>query len=41
MHEMMGNKEKALSVYQSLKDKYSDSNEGRLAEKYIAHLTAN
>ena len=41
MHEMMGNKEKALSIYQSLKDKYSDSNEGRLAEKYIAHLTAN
>jgi tetratricopeptide (TPR) repeat protein len=40
MYEIMGNKEKALSTYQTLRDKYGDSNEGRLADKYIAHLTA-
>lgn len=40
MYEMMGNKEKALSTYQSIKDKYSESNEGRLVDKYIARLTA-
>jgi tetratricopeptide (TPR) repeat protein len=40
MYETMGNKEKALSTYMLLKDKYTDSNEGRLADKYIAHLTA-
>lgn len=40
MYEMMGNKEKALATYQTIKDKYGDSNEGRLAEKYIARLTA-
>lgn len=40
MYEMMGNKEKALAIYQSIKDKYGDSNEGRLVEKYIARLAA-
>ncbi len=40
MYEMMGNKEKALSNYQIIKDKYNDSNEARLADKYIARLTA-
>ena len=40
MFEMMGNKEKALSTYKLIKDKYADSNEGRLADKYIARLTA-
>ena len=40
MSEMMGNKEKALSTYKLIKDKYADSNEGRLADKYIARLTA-
>jgi tetratricopeptide (TPR) repeat protein len=40
MYEMMGNKEKALTVYQSIKDKYGDSNEGRLVEKYIARIEA-
>ena len=40
MYETLGNKEKALSTYMLLKDKYTDSNEGRLADKYIAHLTA-
>ena len=40
MLESMGNKEKALATYQVIKDKYSDSNEGRMVDKYIAHLTA-
>lgn len=40
MLETMGNKEKALAIYQAIKDKYGDSNEGRLADKYIARLTA-
>ncbi len=40
MYEMMGNKEKALSTYQMIKDKYADSNEGRLADKYIARISA-
>jgi tetratricopeptide (TPR) repeat protein len=40
MYEMMGNKEKALVTYQSIKEKYTDSNEGRLVEKYIARLVA-
>jgi len=40
MLESMGNKEKALATYQIIKDKYGDSNEGRMADKYIAHLTA-
>ncbi len=40
MQEMMGNKEKALSTYKSIKEKYGDSNEARLADKYIARLTA-
>lgn len=40
MYEAMGNKEKALSTYLQIKDKYSESNEGRLADKYIARLTA-
>lgn len=40
MYEMMGNKEQALTTYKLLKDKYNDSNEGRLADKYIARLTA-
>ena len=40
MYEMMGNKEKALLTYKSIKEKYGDSNEARLADKYIARLTA-
>ncbi len=40
MYESMGNKEKALATYQTIKDKFGDSNEGRLVEKYIARLTA-
>jgi tetratricopeptide (TPR) repeat protein len=39
MHEQMGNKELALARYQTIKDKYGDSNEGRLVDKYIARLT--
>ncbi len=41
MYEMMGNKEKALATYQTIKEKYSESTEGRMADKYIARLTAN
>jgi len=40
MHELMGNKEKTPTCYQTIKEKYRDSNEGRLVEKYIARLTA-
>jgi tetratricopeptide (TPR) repeat protein len=39
MYEQMGNKEKALSKYLTIKDKYGDTNEGRLVDKYIARLT--
>jgi tetratricopeptide (TPR) repeat protein len=39
MYEQMGNKDLALARYQSIKDKYGDSNEGRLVDKYIARLT--
>ena len=40
MFELMGNKEKALATYQVIKDKYSESNEGRMADKYFARLSA-
>ncbi|HEY5511382.1 MAG TPA: tetratricopeptide repeat protein [Prolixibacteraceae bacterium] len=40
MFEMMGNKVKALSTYKLIKDKYGDTNEGRMADKYIARITA-
>jgi hypothetical protein len=40
MYEMMGDKGKAISTYQEIKDKYGESNEGRMADKYIARLTA-
>lgn len=39
MYEQMGNKEKALSKYLTIKDKYGDTNEGRLVDKYIARLS--
>ena len=39
MHEQMGNKELAMARYKTIKDKYGDSNEGRLVDKYIARLT--
>jgi len=39
MYEQMGNKDLALARYQTIKDKYGDSNEGRLVDKYIARLT--
>jgi tetratricopeptide (TPR) repeat protein len=39
MYEQMGNKEKALAKYLVIKDKYGDTNEGRLVDKYIARLT--
>ncbi len=40
MYEMMGNKEKALSTYQIIKEKYTDSNEGRMIDKYISRIGA-
>lgn len=40
MYESLGNKEKALATYKSLKEKYPDTNEGRMVDKYIARLTA-
>ncbi|MCK9638426.1 MAG: tetratricopeptide repeat protein [Prolixibacteraceae bacterium] len=39
MYEQLGNKELALARYQTIKDKYGDSNEGRMVDKYIARLT--
>jgi tetratricopeptide (TPR) repeat protein len=41
MYELIGSKEKALSTYLSIKEKYGDSNEGRLVEKFIARLEAS
>lgn len=40
IYEMTGDKDKALAVYQTIKDKYGESNEGRMVDKYIARLTA-
>lgn len=40
IYEMTGDKVKALAIYQTIKDKYSESNEGRMVDKYIARLTA-
>ncbi len=41
IYEALGNKEKALSAYTIIKEKYSESSEGRTIDKYIARLTAN
>lgn len=41
IYEALGNKEKALSAYKMIKEKYSESSEGRTIDKYIARLTAN
>jgi tetratricopeptide (TPR) repeat protein len=40
LYEALGAKDKALAAYKVIKDKYSESNEGRTIDKYIAHLTA-
>jgi tetratricopeptide (TPR) repeat protein len=40
MYEVLGNREKALAVYQIIKDKYAESNEGRTIDKYIARLNS-
>jgi tetratricopeptide (TPR) repeat protein len=41
MYEMSGDKDKALSAYQTIKEKYGESNEGRMVDKYIARITAS
>ena len=40
LYEALGTKDKALAAYKVIKDKYSESNEGRTIDKYIARLTA-
>jgi len=40
LYENLGSNDKALAAYKVIKDKYSDSNEGRSIDKYIARLTA-
>jgi tetratricopeptide (TPR) repeat protein len=40
LYEALGSKDKALSSYMVIKDKYSDSDQGRTIDKYIARLTA-
>jgi tetratricopeptide (TPR) repeat protein len=40
LSESAGKKDKALAMYQIIKDKYAESNEGRTIDKYIARLTA-
>lgn len=39
-HEMMGNYDKAIDIYNRIKDNYSRSQEGRTIEKYIGRATA-
>ncbi|HUS86602.1 MAG TPA: tetratricopeptide repeat protein [Bacteroidales bacterium] len=38
LYEMSGNMKKALEMYQTIKEKYPDSNEGNNIEKYIARV---
>jgi tetratricopeptide (TPR) repeat protein len=38
MYEVMGNTGKALEIYNKIKDRYSESTEGRNIDKYIARL---
>ncbi len=40
LYEVIGNKEKALSAYKMIKQKYAESEQGRTIDKYIARLTA-
>jgi tetratricopeptide (TPR) repeat protein len=39
-YEMMGNSDKALEMYQQIKDDYPDSTEGLTIDKYIARLSS-
>ncbi len=41
LYELLGNKEKALNAYKTIKEKYAESEQGRTIDKYIARLTAN
>jgi TolA-binding protein len=38
LYETMGKYEDALKVYQTVKKKYPESNEGRQIDKYIARV---
>jgi predicted negative regulator of RcsB-dependent stress response len=40
IHDIQGDTQKALSLYETLKDKYSKSSEAREADKYISMLKA-
>lgn len=40
LYEVLGSKDKALTAYQVIKDKYAESDQGRTIDKYIARLTA-
>jgi tetratricopeptide (TPR) repeat protein len=40
-YEALGTKDKALETYQIIKEKYSESEQGRIIDKYIARLAAN
>jgi tetratricopeptide (TPR) repeat protein len=40
MYEASGNKDKALEMYRMIKDKYPQSAEGQMADKYIARIIA-
>jgi len=39
-YEALGTKDKALEIYQTIKEKYSESEQGRIIDKYIARLAA-
>ena len=41
LHEYQGDTEKALELYNEIKDKYPESTAGRDIEKYIARVGIN
>jgi tetratricopeptide (TPR) repeat protein len=41
LYEALGNKDKALAAYKAIKEKYTESEQGRTIDKYIARLNAN
>ena len=41
LYEALGSKDKAMEAYKAIKDKYSESEQGRSIDKYIARLAAN
>ena len=40
LYETLGDKDKALAAYKTIKDKFNESEQGRTIDKYIARLTA-